>query len=129
MNSCVEKYGFKNCGSKLFGSRRIFLYKYLWNNYHTKVPTRVRMKPPNDIIFLLVECNSFLKTPRQMKGCLIMVYIQEHHSESEYIIKYSKFQWGLFVIYELISSCIIGFYDYKSLLLYNGCLETVHSNN
>ena len=64
-----------------------------------------------------------------MKGCIIMVYIQEHHSDNEDIIKYSNSQWRLFLIHKVRISCIIGFYIYKYLSLYNGCLETVHINN
>ena len=46
------------------------------------------MKPPKDISYVWVECNYLLKSLRQNKGCLDMVYIQERHSESEDIIKY-----------------------------------------
>ena len=42
--------GFKNCGSKLVGSRYFFLYKYLWDNSHTIVKTGASMAPTNDII-------------------------------------------------------------------------------
>ena len=49
------------------------------------------MKPPKDINYVSVEFNSFLKPPRQMKGCLVMIYIQEHISECEEIKKYSMF--------------------------------------
>ena len=49
--------------------------------------TGVRMKPPKDIKYVLVECNSFLKLPRQMKGFLIMIYIQVIISDSEEINK------------------------------------------
>ena len=45
------------------------------------------MKPPQEINFFLVECYPFLKFPRQLKVCLNIVYIQEHHSESKDIIK------------------------------------------
>ena len=44
-----------------------------------------------------------------MEENLIIIYIQEHISDSEEIIKYSMFQWILFVIHKLMSSCIIGF--------------------
>ena len=52
--------------------------------------TGLKMKTPKDMDFILFECNYFPKPPRQMKDCLIMVYIQEHHSDSEYIIKIYK---------------------------------------
>ena len=55
--------------------------------------TKVKMKPPKDINFVLVECNSFLKSPRKIKGCLIMVYIQEHNPDSEDIIRDSQVPW------------------------------------
>ena len=64
-----------------------------------------------------------------MRGYIIMVYIQEYHSDSEKIINDSKFQCWLFVIYKLMSSCIIWFYVYKSLYLYHRWLETIHINN
>ena len=64
-----------------------------------------------------------------MKGCLIMVYIQEHHSDIKYIIKDSKFQWIMFVIHTLMRLWMIEFYVYSSLSVYNGWLETVHINN
>ena len=50
-----------------------------------------------------------------MKGCIV--------------VNDSIFQWRLFVIHKLMSSCMIGFYDYKSLSFYSECLETVHINN
>ena len=46
----------------------------------TIVLTGIRMKPPKDIKYILVQFNSFIKSPRQMKGCLVMIYIQEHIS-------------------------------------------------
>ena len=36
----------------------------------------------------LSEFNSFIKPQIKMKGCLIMVYLQEILYETEYIIKY-----------------------------------------
>ena len=63
-----------------------------------------------------------------MKGCLIMVYIQEHHSDSDDIIKYSKFHLKFFMR-KLTISCMMGFCVYKSLALYSKCLETFHINN
>ena len=60
------------------------------------------MKPPKDLIYVSVECNSFIKSPRQIKGCLLMIYIQEHLSDSEEIIKDSMFQWILCVIQTLM---------------------------
>ena len=64
-----------------------------------------------------------------MKGCLFIIYKQEHLYRSEEIIKYSMFQWILFVIHRLMISCMIGFYVYKSLSLYNGWLEKFQINN
>ena len=58
-----------------------------------------------------------------------MIHIQEHLSDSEVIIKDSIFLRILFVIHTLMSSFVIGFYDYKCLLLYNRCCETFHINN
>ena len=58
-----------------------------------------------------------------------MIYMQGNHFEGGKIIKDLMFQWRLFVIHKLMISCMIGFYVNKSLLLYNGCLETVHINN
>ena len=58
-----------------------------------------------------------------------MIYIKEHHSDSESIIKYSKFQWILFVIQKLMSSCVIELYAYISLSLYNGLPENFHINH
>ena len=64
-----------------------------------------------------------------MKDFLVMVYIQEDHSESEDSVKDSNFQWMLFVIHKLLRYFVMGLYGYKSLPLYNICLETVHINN
>ena len=65
-------------------------------------------EPPQGHQFFLVECDLFLKSPIKMKGCLIMVYIQEHHLYSEDIIKDSTFQWSLFVIQKYMG--MIGLY-------------------
>ena len=118
-----------NCGSKVVGSRHFFLSKSLWNNWYTIVLIGERMKPPKDISYVLVEYNSFLKQQRQMKGCILMIYIQEYILDSEGIIKDSMFQWRLFVIQKLMISYMIGFHVYNLLPLYNGCLETAHINN
>ena len=59
------------------------LSKYIWNNWHTIVLTGVRMKPPKEINYALAEYNSFIKSPKLMKGCLVIIYIQEHLSKSE----------------------------------------------
>ena len=67
------------------------------------------MKSPKKKNYVLVKCNSFIKLPRQMIGFLITIYIQKHHSDSEEIIKYSKFQWRLLVIHKLMKSWMIGF--------------------
>ena len=50
------------------------------------------MKTPKDITYILVECNYLLKPPKQMKGRLLMIYMQEYHSNSEETMKYSKFK-------------------------------------
>ena len=98
-----------NCGSKLFVYMRFFLSGSLWNYCHTMVFTGVRMKPSKSIKYVLVECNLFLKYPRQMKGCIVIIYIQEHITGSDKIIKYQIFLWILLMIHKLMSSYIIGF--------------------
>ena len=97
----------KNFGLKLVGSSQFLLSKSLWNNWHTIVLTGMSMKPTNKINYILVECNSFLKSPSQMKLCLVIIYIQEQLSDSEEIIKDSMFQWRLFVIQKFMRSCMI----------------------
>ena len=119
----------EKCGLKIVGSRHFFLSNFLWNKWHTIVITGVSMKKPKDINCVLVEWNSFLKSPRQMKVCIVMIYIQEHIPDNEEIIKYSMFQWRLLVIQKLMISWMILFYVYKSLSLYNRFLETFHTNN
>ena len=47
----------------------------------------MRMESPKDINYVSVECIYFLKTPIQIKGSLIMIYIQEHLFDSEKHIK------------------------------------------
>ena len=74
---------FKNCGSKIVKSSQFFLSKYLCNNWHDIFLTEVGIKPPKDINYVSIECSSCLKLPRKMEGCIIVVYVQEHHSESE----------------------------------------------
>ena len=77
----------KNYVSKVVGSSSFCLSKSLKNYCNSIVMKGVRMKPPKDIMYVLVECNSFLTLPRQMKGCLIMIYIQVIISDSEEINK------------------------------------------
>ena len=79
--------------------------------------------------YVLVQCNYFLKPLRQMNDIITMIYIPEHLYDCGEIIKHSVLLWRLFVIQKLTISCMIGFYVYKSLSFYNGCLETVHINN
>ena len=58
-----------------------------------------------------------------------MIYIQEYLSETEKFIKDSIFQMEIFCyinINELMHNMV---HVYKSVSLYNGCLETVHINN
>ena len=62
-----------NFESKVFGSRRFSLSKYLLNYWHNIVMTGVIMKPPKYIKYVLVEYKLFLKAPIQMKGCLVMI--------------------------------------------------------
>ena len=77
-NCCVKKnMDLKSCGSKVVGYRRFFLSKSLSNNWNTIVLTRVRTKTSKNINFALVECNSFLKSPRQKKHFIIRLYIKE----------------------------------------------------
>ena len=64
---CKKSYGFKNCGPKVFLSRRSFLSKSFWNNCNTVVLTGLMMKPPKEIKYFLVECNYFLKSQRKLK--------------------------------------------------------------
>ena len=58
----------------------------------------VRTKPPKEIRYVSVECNSFIKSPRQIKCCLVTIYIQVHISECEEIKKDSMFKLILFAI-------------------------------
>ena len=53
------------------------------------------MKPPKDINYVLVEFNSFLKSQRQMKSCLFIIYLKAILSDNEEIIKYAMFQYRL----------------------------------
>ena len=41
------------------------------------------MKTTKDIKYVLVKCNSFLKSPRQIKVFPVMIYIQVHFTEFE----------------------------------------------
>ena len=76
VTSCVKTTWLKkNCKPKVIGSRLLFLSKSLFNSWDDIVLTGVIMNPANDIDFVLLENNSFLKSQRQMKGCIIMVYI------------------------------------------------------
>ena len=70
VNNCVKNMDMKNCGTKVVGSTRFFLSKYLLNNWNTIVLKGVRIKPPKEINYVLFECNYFPKTPRKMKGCI-----------------------------------------------------------
>ena len=47
------------------------------------VPTGEKMKTPKQINYVLFECNLFLKSPRKMKGSLVIIYIQVQFSECE----------------------------------------------
>ena len=62
-NSCVKQMDKKTCESKVVGSRRLLICKYICSNWHTIVVTKARMKLPRDISVVLVECNYFLKLP------------------------------------------------------------------
>ena len=66
----------KNFGSKVVGTRQFYLSRSFWNNYHTIFLTGVRIKLPKDINYVLVEFNSFLKSPIQIKGCIVIIYTQ-----------------------------------------------------
>ena len=114
VNSCVKKYvDLKICGSKLVVSRIFTLYKSICDNGHAMVLTGMKLKPPKNINYVLVECNSFLKLLIPMKVSLLMIYTQEHISECEGIKIDSIIQWRFFVIHKLMSSWIIGFHVYK----------------
>ena len=106
---------FQNFGSKVVGSRQFLPSKSLWNSLHAIFLTGVMNKPRKDIKFVLVERNFFLTSTSQMKVFLLMVYIQEHHSDSEDIIKDSNFQIEIFVIHKFMSACMMVLYVYKSL--------------
>ena len=73
----------ERCVSKVFGSRRYFLSECLWNDWYTIVLIGAGMKQPNHMNYILVECNSFIRSPRQMKYCQVLIYIQIHISEFE----------------------------------------------
>ena len=82
----VKKYmDLKNCGSKLFGSRHFPPSKHIWNECNTIVLTGVRIKPPKNIRYVSIVYNSFLKSPIQMKFCLVIIFIQVHISDFEEI--------------------------------------------
>ena len=87
VNSCVLKnMDLKNCGSKLVRSRHFSLSESLWNNRHAIFLIGMSIKLPKDIKYVLFEYNSFIKSPRKMKGCLVIIYIQEQISESKEIM-------------------------------------------
>ena len=44
-----------------------------------------------------------------MKGFIVIIYIQEHISDSEEIIKYSMFRWRFFEIHKVMRSFMMGF--------------------
>ena len=74
LNSCVKNNTDLNrCASKLVESRHLLITKSLFNNCHTILLTRMIMKPPKVINYILVECNFNLKPPIQMKGWLIII--------------------------------------------------------
>ena len=87
------------------------------------------MNPPKYIKYVLSECNSFLKSPGKIKGCLVMIYIKVHISECEEIKKYSMLKWRLFFIQKLMIICMIELYVHNLFSLYNVFLETDHINN
>ena len=87
------------------------------------------MKAPKDIKYVLVEFNSFLKKSIHTNCCLVIIYIKVHIPDSEEIKKDSMFKWGWFVIKKSISTCMIGFYVYKSLSSHIEFLETVQINS
>ena len=55
-------------------SRRLFLYKSSNNYWHTSVITGVIIELLREIKYVSFECNSFLKSPRFIKGGLIISY-------------------------------------------------------
>ena len=70
-------------GSKVVGSRRFTLFKYICTDCHTKFLTGLNMKPPKDINCVLIECNYFLTSPGQMKDCFVMIHIKVHYYKCE----------------------------------------------
>ena len=81
VNSCVKNdMDLNNSESKVVVSRHFFLSESLYNYWHNIVLKGVIMKPPNDIKYLSVEFNLFIKSPIHMKGCIVMIYIQVHIS-------------------------------------------------
>ena len=58
-----------------------------------------------------------------------MLDIQLHIYEREDIKKASMFQWRLFVIHKLFSTCMLGLYVHKYFQLYNGFLQSYQINN
>ena len=88
INSCTKHdMDLNNYVSKVVGSSRFPLSKSLRSYKHNIVLRGAIMKPPKDIKYVLVGCNSFLKSPKEMKVCLVIIYIQLHISDSEGIKK------------------------------------------
>ena len=72
-----------NSESKLAGYRRFLVSKSLYNYCHNIVLTEMIITPPMDIKYVLFEFESSIKSLRQIKGYLIMIYIQVHTFEGE----------------------------------------------
>ena len=88
---------------KVVWSRRFPLSKSICKDWHTIVMKEARMKTPNDIMYVLIEYNLFLKSTRQIKYFPVMIYMQEYISDSGEIQKKSLFKWLLFVIHKLMN--------------------------
>ena len=82
-----------NSESKLAGYRRFFVSKSLYNYCHTMVMTGMRITPPMDIKYVLFEFEASIKSLRQIKGYLIMIYIQVHTFEGEETKKDTMFKY------------------------------------
>ena len=98
---------------KVVGSRCFLLSKSLNIYLHSIFLKEARMKPPKETKYVLFECNSFIEQPRQIKGCLVMIYKQVKIKKSELIKKYSMFKWRLFIIKKLTSTLMIALYVQK----------------
>ena len=90
----------KNSSSKVVGYRRFLLLKYLKDYCNTIFTKGARMKPPKEIRHVLVEWKSLIKRPGQMKGCVVIIYIQVQIQ----IVNKKKFSFQMEIIFETNSN-------------------------